>query len=163
LKEEMKWYQPCYTYNDQNVCIIGGFKSYFSLGFFKGSLMSDPDQVLEKPGKNTESSEIIKFYNTDDISSKKELILAYIREAIQIEKDGLKVNYSQPKQQDFPDELIQIFKNNPDLEKAFKNLTPGRQKGYLLFFNAAKQSQTKTARIEKYMDKIMDGKGLNDY
>lgn len=163
LIEEMKWYQPCYTYNNQNILIIGGFKSYFSLGFFKGSLLSDPYKILERPGKNTESSMIIKFHHKNDILMKKEMILNYIKEAIDIEKQGKKINYTKVSENDYPTELLDIFQSHPDLKIAFNKLTPGRKKGYLLFFNQAKQSATKTSRIMKYYDHIMDGKGLNDY
>ncbi len=160
LKEEKKWWQPVYTQEGKNIAIIGAFKDFISIGFFKGSLLSDPNHVLVKPGNNTESSRLIKFKDSDEIHAQSDIIKAYIIEAIAIEKAGLKIEYT--KDLEYPDELYQMFHEYPSLKEAFEALTPGRKKGYILFFDAPKQSQTKKSRIEKHIDRIMDGKGLHD-
>jgi uncharacterized protein YdeI (YjbR/CyaY-like superfamily) len=160
LKEEKKWWQPVYTLDGKNIAIIGAFKDFISIGFFKGSLLSDPSHVLVKPGNHTESSRMIKFKNASEIDELSSIITSYILEAIAIEKAGLKIEYT--KELEYPDELHQMFHEHPNLKDAFEALTPGRKKGYILFFDAPKQSQTKRSRIEKHIDRIMDGKGLHD-
>ncbi|MGY5353397.1 DUF1801 domain-containing protein [Wenyingzhuangia sp. IMCC45467] len=162
LTEEYKWKQPCYTYNKKNVIILSGFKDYCSINFFKGSLLKDTDNLLVKPGENSQSSRFIHFTNIDEIIKLKNTLKSYIFEAIEIEKAGLKVKLKQVEDYDVPKELEEQFKHNAELKKAFKALTPGRQKGYLLFFSGAKQSKTKTSRIEKYIPKILEGKGFHD-
>lgn len=160
LTEEKKWWQPCYTFDGKNIAIIGAFKEFISIGFFKGSLLSDPNHVLVRPGQNTESSRLIKFTNVDEIHQLSSVIKDYIEEAITIEKKGLKIEYTQTLE--YPDELYQMFHQYPHFRDAFEALTPGRKKGYILFFTAPKQSQTKLSRIEKHIDRILDGKGLHD-
>jgi len=163
LDEELKWYAPCYSYQNGIVLILGGFKDFISIGFFKGALLSDPQKVLVKPGENTESSRILKFKNIDEIIEQEALIDTYINEAIEIEKAGLKITYTPISESDYPEELYEVMREYPHFKSAFEKLSPGRKKGYILFFNAPKQSKTRTSRIEKHIDRILDGKGLNDY
>ena len=162
LFEDRKWGQPCYTYNDKNIVIIGAFKNYVTLSFHKGSLLSDPHKVLMSPGKNSRFVKFYRFTSVEDIIEAKPIILEYINEAIEVEKKGLKIEPPKPDDQPYPDELLSMFREAPDFREAFGKLTPGRRRAYLMFFNAAKQSQTKINRIEKYIDKIFDGKGMND-
>ncbi|WP_366184295.1 DUF1801 domain-containing protein [Flavobacterium ovatum] len=162
LTEELKWRQPCYTFQNTNIILIGGFKDYCTLSFFKGILLKDTDNLLEAPGENSQSVRIIKFVNIQEILEKETILKSYIYEAIEVEKAGLKVELKESTDLEFPEELLQIFKENPTFQKAFESLTPGRQRGYNLFFTAAKQSQTRVTRIEKYLQQILDGKGIND-
>lgn len=162
LTEEMKWYQPVYTFNDANLLIIGAFKNYVSLGFFKGALLTDPHGLLHTPGPNTQSSRLLKFTSVEEIVKQERIIKAYIKEAIKAEKAGLKVTFKSIDEHPVPDELAAAFKKDPSLKKAFNALTPGRRRAYLLHFNAAKQSTTRIARIEKCAPKIKEGRGLND-
>jgi len=159
LTEELKWSKPAYLYNDSIVVVIQAFKSYFALLFYKGVLLQDPDKLLVRMGDNTKVGRQMRFDNVKDIHTKKKSIKAYIKEAITLEKKGLKVT-SQPKA--MPKELEQKLATDPTLKKAFESLTPGRQRGYNIYFSQAKQSQTRVARIEKCTPKIMNGKGLND-
>ncbi len=162
LTEELKWYQPCYTYDGNNVVIIGGFKEYCVLSFFKGALLKDEKSILIQPTENMQAVRQLRFTNTDEIKKQKTLIKKYLKDAIEIEKQGLKVDMKKSREFDLPEELLAQFANNPALEKAFKALTTGRQRAYSLFFSAAKQSLTRIARIEKNISRILEGKGLND-
>ncbi|MEI9907005.1 MAG: DUF1801 domain-containing protein [Actinomycetota bacterium] len=162
MTEELKWKHPCYTINDKNVVLIHGFKTYCAFSFFKGVLMKDPKKLLVQPTKNVQAGRQIRFANLEQIIKMEPTIKAYIREAIKVEKAGLEIEYKKTDEFDMPDELHDKFKEIPELKKAFCALTPGRQRGYLLFFSGAKQSKTREARIEKSMDKIFDGKGLDD-
>lgn len=162
LTEELKWRQPCYTFQDTNIILIGGFKEYCTLSFFKGVLLKDTDNLLEAPGENSQSVRMIKFRNSQEIVDKEAVLKAYIYEAIEVEKAGLKVELKESNDLDFPEELLQKFAENPTFQKAFESLTPGRQRGYNLFFTGSKQSKTRTTRIEKYLQQILDGKGIND-
>lgn len=162
LTEEFKWKQPCYTYKNSNIAILGKFKDSCVLSFFKGALLNDAESILVKTGENTQSARIIRFTNTEEIVKLEPVLKSYIFEAIEIEKVGLKVDFKKDSELIFPQELYQHFEKFPNFKKAFYALTPGRQRGYNLFFSAAKQSATKTARIEKYFDRILDGKGIND-
>jgi len=163
LFEDRKWGQPCYTHNGKVVAVLGHFKNYVTVSFHKGALMKDPYKVLAAPGENSRAVRMFKFDNLKDIEDHKNMILEYIDEAKKIEDKGLKIEPpKQTKLEDYPEELKDMFKEAPEFEIAFENLTPGRRRAYLMFFNAAKQSQTKINRIEKYMDKIFEGKGMND-
>ena len=162
LDETFKWRQPCYTFKGKNILIIGSFKDFCCLSFFKGVLLKDAEGVLKQQGENTQSSRIIPFTHVSEIMRLKPILKTYVFEAIEIEKSGLKVEYSQPDEMEFPEELEQAFQKDVAFESAFKNLTPGRQKGYLLFFTGAKQSATRASRIEKYKSRIFGGKGFHD-
>lgn len=162
LQEEFKWMHPCYTSGGKNIIIIHGFKEYCGISFVKGSLLKDTEKILQMPGKNTQSGRILKFTSVEEIKNATATIKAYIFEAIEIEAQGLQVKYDKPEDMDFPEELTEAFSVDENFENAFRNLTPGRQKGYLLHFNGAKQSQTKVDRINKYYDRILDGKGIRD-
>jgi uncharacterized protein YdeI (YjbR/CyaY-like superfamily) len=161
LTEELKWGVPCYTFNQSNVAIVAAFKDYCSLSFFKGALLKDTDNLLNKPSDNTQSARLIKFTNSKDIVAQSAVLKSYILQAIEVEKAGLKVEFNK-NPEPVPEELLQAFEVLPALKKAFYDLTAGRQRGYILFFSQPKQSNTRASRIEKYMDKIMNGKGLND-
>lgn len=162
LKEELKWYQPCYTFEEANVLIISGFKEYCALNFFKGSLLRDSHHVLVKPGKNTQSGSQIRFTGVQEILEKEEMLKTYIHEAVEVEKAGLKVQFKKTEEYDFPYEFQRKLEEMPALQKAFKGLSPGRQRAYLLYFSAPKQSTTREARVEKYVNQILNGKGLAD-
>ena len=162
LTEELKWAKPCYSMEDKNVVIIQGFKEYCALLFFKGMLMKDPDGILVKTGVNTRVGRQIRFHDVSEIVKMRGKIKASIHEAIAVEKSGIKVEAKEEKEIVFPDELEKKFKELPALKKAFFSLTPGRQKGYVFYFSGAKQSKTRILRIEKCMQQILDGKGLND-
>lgn len=161
LLEEYKWSQPCYTFQGKNVLIVTALKDYACLAFFKGVLLKDPDKLLIAPGKSSQSDRQFRFTNADDILKLESTIKAYIHEAIEVEKAGLKVNFKK-NLEPIPEELLQKFEAYPDLKTAFEALTPGRQRGYILHFSAPKQSATRTSRIEKCIDKIMTGKGFHD-
>lgn len=161
LTEELKWGSPCYSYNGHNVVIIGELKAACVAGFFKGALLGDPHGILVKQGENTQAARSLHFTSVKQIIGLKPVIQAYIYEAIELEKAGLKVEFKSP-QPDLPEELKAKFKKSPAFKKAFFALTPGRQRAYLLHFNEAKQSKTREARIEKYTPQIMAGKGLHD-
>ena len=162
LVEDRKWGQPCYTYHDKNVVMIGIFKNYIALSFLKGVLLKDSHKVLVSPGKNSKSVKFLKFTSLEAINHSKDIILSYIKEAITVEVKGLKIEPLDPKEQPYPQELIKIFIELPLFKDAFEKLTPGRRRAYLMFFNSAKQSQTIINRIEKYMDAIFNGKGMNE-
>ena len=162
LQENWKWRQPCYTFKQHNIIILHAFKNYCALGFFKGALLKDMYNLLVKPGENTQSGRQMRFTNTNEITNTKPIIKAYIYEAIEIEKNEVQLPPSKNTSNDIPIELINKFKENIKLEKAFKSLTPGRQRAYLMHFSAAKQIKTKIQRIENYIPKILSGKGMND-
>lgn len=162
LTETVKWGVPCYTHGKANVAIVAAFKNYASISFFKGALLSDADKLLTAPGDNSQATRQIRFTSVKDIVKHEQEIRNYIFEAIEIEKAGLKVDFKAKPAPEYPEELTAIFKKKPTFKKAFESLTPGRQRGYLLFFSQAKQSATKISRIEKYLPKIMDGKGMMD-
>ncbi|WP_425392043.1 YdeI/OmpD-associated family protein [Ekhidna sp.] len=162
LKEDYKWKQPTYTLNDKNVLILTAFKDYSCLSFFKGSLMTDPDGILVAPGQNSQAARQLRFTNSEEVITQKDSIQEYIQEAIRLEKKGAKVDFTQKNELNFPDELINKMENNQAFKKAFESLTPGRQRGWNLHFTSAKQSETRTSRIEKAMPKIFEGKGWNE-
>jgi uncharacterized protein YdeI (YjbR/CyaY-like superfamily) len=163
LVEELKWSQPCYTLNGKNVVMIGAFNESAIISFLKGVLMKDPHNLLEKQGENTAISRILRIRSIEDIEKYKDIIVSYLDEAIEIEKSGVKIEKSKPKEIVYPSELIKIFDENKGLKEAFEKLTPGRQRAYIIHFDSAKQSATKESRIIKYIPKIMAGKGMNDW
>ncbi len=162
LVEELKWRQPCYTFKGKNLIILGGFKTNCIISFFKGALLNDSEGILEKPGENTQSARVIRFTDIQQIIEKEATLKAYIYEAIEVEKAGLKVDTSNQPALDIPEELQQKMDAVSAFKTAFEGLTPGRQKAYIMFFAQAKQSKTRTARIEKFTPRILDGKGMND-
>ncbi len=163
LIETFKWRNPCYTTDDdKNVVIIGGFKKYCALSFFNGALLKDPEQVLISPGENSQYSRLIPFTSVQQIDELESVIKAYIAEAVANEKAGKQVKAKAHEDYEIPAELEAKFVEAPAFRDAFYALTPGRQRGYLLHFAGAKQSKTRTARIEKYSDRIFDGKGMQD-
>ena len=162
LTEELKWGKPCYTYQKSNVIIIIGLKEYCALMFCKGVLLNDANGILIKPGENTQAGRWIKFTSVREIVEMEPILKAYIYEAIEVEKAGLKVNYKKTSEFVIPEEFQNRLDESPALKTAFDALTPGRQRGYILYFSAAKQSKTREARIEKCLQQILDGKGLND-
>ena len=162
LGEELKWGAPCYVHEQANVIIIQGFKDYFALMFFKGALMKDPQDLLRKPGENTQSGRQIRMTSMDEMLGQEEVLRAYIQNAIEVEKAGEKVIAKKTEEYPVPLELKESFAENSDLQHAFYGLTPGRQRAYLLHFAEAKQSATRKARIEKYTPRILNGKGILD-
>lgn len=162
LTEELKWRSPCYTHNKKNIAILGGFKEHCVLSFFQGALLTDPKKVLVKPGENTRAARVIPFTCVPEIFQLKTTIHAYLREAIELEKAGQKVDLAEDAAQPMPVELEARLESDPVLRTAFEALTPGRQRGYLLHFGGAKQSKSREARIEKCVSRILAGKGLRD-
>lgn len=162
LEEAVKWGVPCYTYQNKNILLFHSFKEFCGIGFFKGSLLQDQEKILSKPGENSQASRILRFKSTKEILEVEQLIKAYIFEAIEVEKAGLKVQMKTTNEYEKPIELETIFNETPALKKAFEALTPGRQRGYLLHFSSAKQAETRVSRIEKCKSKILAGKGFND-
>lgn len=162
LKEELKWGKPCYAYQETNLFIIQAFKDNCALLFFKGVLLKDEKNILVKPGENSQAARMIRFKDVQEIIKIKSILKSYIKEAIDAEKNGLKVEVKKEIQLELPEELVAKFKKNVAFKNAFNELTPGRQRAYLLFFNAAKQSETRVTRIEKYIQQILCGKGIND-
>jgi uncharacterized protein YdeI (YjbR/CyaY-like superfamily) len=161
LIEELKWGTPCYSWQDANIVIIGGLKDCCVLSFFKGSLLENANGLLEKPGENTRTVRLIRFTNVREIAKLVSTLKAYIYEAIEVERAGVKVKLKknpEPIPEEFQNKLGEI----PALKTAFYALTPGRQRAYILYFSAPKQSKTREARIKKCMPKILHGKGLND-
>jgi len=163
LTEEIKWGKPCYSFQASNLFIIQAFKDQCALGFFKGSLLKDENNILTKPGENTQSGRVIRFNNVQEIIKIKAVLKSYINEAIEAEKKGLKLAIKKNNLAlVLPDELQSKLNNNPAFKKAFDALTPGRQRAYNIFFSAAKQAATRENRIEKYTNQILSGKGIND-
>lgn len=160
LEEDLKWGKPCFAFEGTNVAIIQPFKAHCSLMFFKGALMKDTHGLLRSQGENTQSALRLEFTSEADV--KKSVVAAYVKQAIAVEKAGLKVDFKAKRELELPEELTQILKKDRRLAKAFQALTPGRQRGYVMHFKSAKQSQTRTARIEKCAPQILAGKGMND-
>jgi uncharacterized protein YdeI (YjbR/CyaY-like superfamily) len=161
LTEELKWSQPCYTFQKSNVILLSGFKEYCTISFFKGALLNDADKILVKPGENTQSARIIRFTDVREIIELETILKAYIYEAVEVEKAGLKVNYKKIEEFKIPEEFQAKLDENPALKTAFEALTPGRQRAYILYFSAPKQSKTRESRVEKCMPQILSGKELN--
>lgn len=162
LTEDIKWGKPCYSIDDgSNIVIIQGFKSYCALLFFKGVLLSDHDNILGKTGKNTQVGRQVRFTDVQQIKELATTLKTYIFEAVELEKSGAKVSIKK-KDIKLPQELINMFEEYQGLKTAFDSLTPGRQRAYIYHFAGAKQSKTRIARVEKYIPKILSGKGIND-
>ena len=162
LTEELKWGCPCYTYNDKNIVLIHGFKEYCALLFMKGALINDADGILIQQTENVQSARQARFTNVKEITKLTAKLKAYIYEAIEVEKAGLKVSPKEKNDLVYPDEFKKKLAEDTGLKTAFEALTPGRQRAYNLFFTAPKQSKTREARVEKSISQILDGKGLND-
>lgn len=161
LKEELKWSMPCYTIDGKNILIIAAFKDYCSVSFFKGALLKDTKQLFAAPNEISNAGRQFKFTDTKQIIKHERVILQYIKEAIEIERSGKKI--AKPKlETNIIAELKQEFEDNPEFQDAFFKLTPGRQRGYIIYFSDAKQSATRATRIQKYISKILDGKGFHD-
>jgi uncharacterized protein YdeI (YjbR/CyaY-like superfamily) len=162
LTEELKWGCPSYTFQDGNIVLIHVFKEYCALLFFKGALLKDPKGILIQQTVNVQSARQIRFTSLQEIVEMESIIKSYINEAIEVEKSGVEVEFKKTTEYTIPEEFQQKLEEIPALREAFEALTPGRQRGYLLYFSAAKQSKTRETRIEKYTDRILDGLGLDD-
>ena len=162
LTEELKWGCPCYTFQKRNIVLIHGFKEYCALLFFKGALLNDAKGILIQQTENVQAGRQIRFTNVREIVKMKTVLKAYVHEAIEVEKAGLKVKYKKTSEFKIPEEFQNTLDETPALRKAFDALTPGRQRAYLFYFSQPKQSKTRSARIEKCMHQILNGKGLND-
>jgi uncharacterized protein YdeI (YjbR/CyaY-like superfamily) len=162
LTEELKWGKPCYTYQGSNIVLIHGFKDYCALLFFKGALLKDPTGVLVQQTENVQAARQIRFTNVREVIQMEHVLKAYIREAVKAEEAGLDVSYKKTSQFGIPEEFKNRLDKSPALKGAFNALTPGRQRAYLLYFSAAKQSKTRASRVEKCLQQILNGKGLND-
>lgn len=162
LNEELKWGCPCYTYQNTNIVLIHGFKDYCAYLFFKGALLNDPNGILIQQTKNVQSARQIRFANVREVAKLERTLKAYIYEAIEVEKAGLKVKLKKTSDYKIPEEFQVKLNKMPSLKKAFEALTPGRQRAYIFYFSQAKQSKTRETRVEKYLKKILSGKGLED-
>jgi uncharacterized protein YdeI (YjbR/CyaY-like superfamily) len=162
LTEELKWGVPCYTFQKSNIVLIHVFKEYCAYLFFKGALLNDAKGILVQQTENVQAARQIRFTNVKEIVKLKATLKAYIYEAIEVEKAGLKVELKKTNEFTMPEEFQTKLDRTPALKKAFHALTPGRQRGYLLYFASAKQSKTRESRIEKYVPQILKGKGLDD-
>jgi uncharacterized protein YdeI (YjbR/CyaY-like superfamily) len=162
LNEELKWGYPCYTVENKNIVLIHGFKEYCALLFFKGSLLNDAKGILIRQSENTQAARQIRFTNVREIVDIESILKKYIHEAIKTEKAGLKVKFKKAAEFKIPEEFQTRLEKNSALRSAFEALTPGRQRGYILYFSAPKQSKTRESRIDKCMRQILTGKGLND-
>ena len=162
LTEELKWGKPCYIFNSTNVVLIHDFKEYCALLFFKGALLKDANSILIQQTDNVQAARQMRFTELKQITELKAVIKAYVYEAIEVEKAGLKVPLKKTREFAMPDEFKDKLEADAALKKAFEALTPGRQRGYLLHFSTAKQAKTREARIEKNIPRIMSGKGMED-
>ena len=162
LTEELKWGCPCYTFQKRNIVLIHGFKEYCAILFFKGALLNDPNSILIQQTENVQAARQVRFTNIRQIVKMKPILKAYIYEAIEVEKAGLKVNFKKTADFIIPEEFQNKLDKIPGLKTAFKALTPGRQRAYIFYFSQPKQSKTRESRIEKSMKQILNGKGLND-
>lgn len=162
LEEELKWGQPCYTFQNANIVLMHGFKEYCALLFFKGALLNDTEGILIQQTANVQSARQIRFTNVKEIAKMERTLKTYIYEAIEVEKAGLKVKLKETKDFKIPEEFQKKLDKKPALKKAFDALTPGRQRAYIFYFAQPKQSKTREERVEKYVQQILDGKGLND-
>ena len=162
LTEDFKWHEPCYTFQGKNVIVINGLKESCALAFFKGALLKDIHGVLTRPGQHTQSARWFKFASVREIAEMKSVLKAYIREAIEVEKSGLKLKMRKTSDLKFPEELQIMLDEFPDFKAAFEALTPGRQRAYIFYISGAKQSKTRESRVQKCMPQILMGKGLLD-
>jgi uncharacterized protein YdeI (YjbR/CyaY-like superfamily) len=162
LTEELKWGCPCYTHQGKNIVLIHGFKDYCAFLFHKGVLLKDDENILIQQTENVQSARQIRFTSVQEIMDREKTLKVYIYEAIEVEKAGVKVPMKKTREFKMPEEFQEKLDKNPSLKSAFEALTPGRQRGYLLHFSSAKQSKTRTDRVEKNIPKILEGKGLDD-
>ncbi|MCE3229055.1 MAG: hypothetical protein K0S32_3606 [Bacteroidetes bacterium] len=162
LDEELKWGCPCYQDEERNIVLIHVFKEYCALLFFKGALMKDPEHILIQQTENVQAARQIRFTSLKEITKMRSVLKTYIREAIEVEKSGMKVPMKKTKEFNMPEEFKKKLDKSASLKKAFETLTPGRQRAYLLYFSSAKQAKTREDRIEKYTPQILKGKGLDD-
>lgn len=162
LTEELKWGQPCYIFQNSNIVLIHGFKEYCALLFFKGALLNDPNDILIQQTENVQAARQVRFTSVREVVKLKPILKAYIYEAIEVEKAGLKVKLKKTSDFKMPEEFRNKLNKNAALKKAFNALTPGRQRAYIFHFSQPKQSKTRESRVEKYIPQIMEGKGLND-
>jgi uncharacterized protein YdeI (YjbR/CyaY-like superfamily) len=162
LTEELKWGCPCYTFQENNIVLIHVFKEYCAFLFMKGALLKDPIGILIQQTENVQAARQIRFTNAEEIDEMEHILKAYIHEAIAVEKAGLEVDYKKTAEFTMPEEFQKKLDESPALKTAFEALTPGRQRGYILYFSGAKQAKTRESRVEKYRQHILDGKGLND-
>ncbi|MGA1978254.1 MAG: DUF1801 domain-containing protein [Bacteroidales bacterium] len=162
LTEELKWGKPCYMFQNSNIVIIQGFKEYCALMFFKGALLNDANDILIKIGENTQAGRQIQFTNVPEIVEMESIIKAYINKAVEVEKAGLKVNFKRISEFTIPEEFKNKLNEIPALKIAYNSLTPGRQRAYIFYISAPKQSKTRESRVEKCIQQILKGKGLND-
>ena len=162
LTEEVKWGVPCYTFQESNIVLIHGFKEYCALLFHKGVLLKDAEGILIQQTENVQSARQIRFTSVQEIIEMEPILKAYIFEAIEVEKAGLQVNFKKATEFTIPEEFLRKLEEVPGLQDAFDALTPGRQRGYILHFSAPKQSKTRESRVEKWVQQILNGKGLDD-
>jgi uncharacterized protein YdeI (YjbR/CyaY-like superfamily) len=162
LEEDYKWMHPCYTFKRNNVVLIHQFKEYCALLFFKGVLLKDEEKILIQQTENVQDRRQIRFTDIDEIVKLETTIKKYIFEAIEVEKSGVKVEFKKTAEFNIPEEFRNKLDEDKKLKKSFESLTPGRQRGYLLYFSSAKQAKTRESRIEKYLQKILEGKGPDD-
>ena len=162
LSEELKWGCPCYTFENNNIVLMHGFKEYCALLFFKGALLADPDGMLIQQTENVQSARQLRFTSVQQVVKAERIVKAYVYEAIEVERAGLHVKYKKTKDFKIPDEFQTKLDKMPSLKTAFNALTPGRQRAYIFHFSQPKQSKTRTARVEKYLKQILNGKGLDD-
>ncbi len=162
LTEELKWGCPCYTFQSANIVLIHGFKEYCAVLFFKGALLNDSDGILVQQTKNVQSARQVRFTNAREIAKSEKILKAYIYEAIEVEKAGLKVKLKKTSEYKIPEEFQKKLNKSTTLKKAFEALTPGRQRAYIFYFSQPKLPKTREARVEKYLKQIRNGKGLND-
>lgn len=162
LSEELKWGVPCYTFEGSNIVLIHAFKDYCALLFHKGALLKDPKGILIQQTENVQAARQIRFTSLSEINKLASVIKAYVFEAVELKEANAKVEFKKASEYNVAEEFQEKLDTNKALKAAFESLTPGRQKGYLLYFSSAKQSKTRTSRVEKYLDKILDGKGLED-
>ncbi len=162
LAEELKWGAPCYTFDGRNIILIHVFKEYCAVLFFKGALLKDPHHVLVQQTEQVQSARQVRFTNAGEVIAMEAILKAYIFEAVEVEEAGLKVEFKKTTEYNIPEEFQNHLSKDSALKAAFEALTPGRQRGYLLYFSAPKQSKTRESRIEKSRQLILEGKGLND-
>jgi uncharacterized protein YdeI (YjbR/CyaY-like superfamily) len=163
LEVGIKWGAPCYTHNGKNILMLSALKDSVVVSFFRGAELADKEGILEKPGENSRFARYLRFTGLESILGRKEIVLAYIREAVALEESGTQAKgRGDEPEEEYPPELLQAFQADPEFEKAFAALTPGRKRGYLIHISSAKQPKTRFARIEKFRDKIIQGKGWNN-
>lgn len=162
LVEEIKWSVPCYTHRGKNIAVVAALKDHCSLSFFKGAGLDDPIGVLERPGENSQAARVLRLTSTKQIRGLGPIIEGFIRQAVALEESGYKPPTTSPAQMDWPSELVRVLEGDSRLREAFEALTPGRQRGYLLYIAGAKQSKTRMDRIEKNRERILNGLGLHD-